>query len=196
MAEGPVIVFVRAGDPQCEALLRWLTQREVEYEARDVTTDPSASAILFGRLGRVAVPALIVGERLIVGFDPVQLARYLPSADAAGPGVSFGAAVRSVTLELARERGLPAAYGVEVGSVHEGSPAALAGIVTGDLITAVGGYTLMGGADQFKSAVSVRQPGDSMSLSLVRADGSGADATVEFPRETAPPVGDEEPAGG
>ncbi|MHB8718939.1 MAG: glutaredoxin family protein [Candidatus Dormibacteria bacterium] len=180
---GEVTVFVRAGDPQCEALRRWLDQRGVEYLVRDVTADPSASAILFGRLGRIAVPALLTGERLIVGFDPVQLARYLPGAEASGPPVSFGAAVRSVTVELARARGLPAAYGVEVGSVHEGSPAAAAGIRPKDIIAALGAYTLVGGADQFRTAVAARRPGDSMALTVVRADGSTQELTVEFPRE-------------
>ena len=49
----------------------------------------------------------------------------MASADGPAPvGVSFGAAVRGVTPEIARAHGLPAAYGVEVGGVRPGSPAA------------------------------------------------------------------------
>ena len=177
-----VTVFVRAADPQCEAMLRYLDQRGVAYTVRDVTTDPSASAILFGRLGRIAVPALVIGDRLIVGFDPVQLARFLPRPDDGQPGVSFGAAVRGVTVDIARDRGLAGAFGVEVGPVHEGSPAALAGVRSGDVITAVGGYTLTGGADQFRTAVSARRPGDTMVLTVWR-DAAFVVVTVEFPRE-------------
>jgi glutaredoxin len=185
---GQITVFIRAGDPQCEALLRYLDQRGLAYTTRDVTADPSASAILFGRLGRVAVPALIIDERMIVGFDPVQLARFLPRPEDDGPGVSFGAAVRAVTVDIAKDRGLAAAFGVEVGPVHEGSPAAEAGIRTGDVITAIGGYTLTGGADQFRTAVAARRPGDTMILTVWR-DGAFVVCTVEFPREVP-----EEPA--
>src|SRR5947209_5774970 len=122
-----VTVFVKAGDPASEATLRYLDQRGLEYTRRDVLTDPSATAILFGRLGRVTVPVVQVGERLLVGSDPVQLARFLPRDESAEPTVSFGASVRGVTPEIAAAKRLPATYGVEVGSVREGTPAAVAG---------------------------------------------------------------------
>ena len=185
----PVTVFVKAGDPSSEATLRYLDQRGIAYQKRDVLTDPSATAILFGRLGRVTVPVVQIGDRLLVGSDPVQLARFLPREDADGPSVEFGAAVRGVTAEIAAEKRLPAAYGVEVGTVKEGSPAAVAGISPGDVITAIGPYTINGGADQFRRAVALRRPGDSMTLSVWR-DGATLDAVVAFP---SPPQ-TEEPA--
>jgi S1-C subfamily serine protease len=130
------------------------------------------------------VPAVQVGERLLVGYDPVQLARLLPSQEAEEPPVSFGAAVRSVSPELARERGLPAAWGVEVGRVTPGTPAAEAGIRPGDVITGVGAYTLSGSADQFRAAVAARRPGDTMTLT-VRRDGDDVVLPVTFPRAGA-----------
>ena len=175
-----VTVFVRAGDPASEATLRYLDQRGVAYTRRDVLSDPSATAILFGRLGRVVTPVVQVGERLLVGSDPVQLARFLPRSEAEEPGVSFGASVRSVTPEIAQDKGLPAVYGVEVGSVKPGSTAAAADIQPGDVITAIGAYTLNGGADQFKRAVAARRPGDTMSLTVWR-DRSSVDMAVAFP---------------
>jgi glutaredoxin len=189
-----VTVFVRAGDPQCAALLAYLEQRAVPHTVRDVTADPSAAAILFGRLGRVAVPALIVNDRMIVGFDPVQLARFLPRQQGDEPAVSFGAAVRSVTRDLAREHGLAASFGVEVGPVREGSPASAAGVRTGDVITAIGGYTLTGGADQFRTAVGARRAGDTMTITVWRDD-AFTDLAVEFPRETAEPAAEAEQPG-
>jgi serine protease Do len=96
------------------------------------------------------------------------------------PTVTFGAAVRSVTPELAHERGLPATYGVEVGRVTPGSPAEAAGIRVGDLIVGIGPYTLSGGADQFRTAVAARRPGDTMQLTLWR-DGSEVPVAVSFP---------------
>lgn len=180
-----VTVFVKPGDPGSEATLRYLDQKGVTYKTRDVLTDPSATAILFGRLGRVTTPVVQIGERLLVGHDPVQLARFLPRDGQEEPTVSFGAAVRSVTKEIASDKGLPATYGVEVGSVKEGSPAEGAGIQAGDVITAIGPYTLNGGADQFRRAVALRRPGDSMPLTLWR-DRSSVDVAVSFPPTPLP----------
>jgi glutaredoxin len=183
-ATDDVLVYVRRGDPDCAAAIAFLEQRGIRYSVRDVTTDPSASAVLFGRLGRVVVPVIQQGDRLLVGYDPLQLARFFPSQPAGGgaPAVSFGAAVRSVSPELARERGLPWTYGVEVGPVREDTPAHRAGITPGDIITAIGAYTLSGGADQFRTAVAARKPGDAMSLSVLH-DGEERIVEVEFPRE-------------
>ena len=179
-----VTVFVKSGDPGSEATLRYLEQRGITHTTRDVLTDPSATAILFGRLGRVTVPVVQIGERLLVGHDPVQLARFLPRPDDEEPAVSFGAAVRGVTAAIAAEKGLPLAHGVEVGSVRPGSPAAAAGIEPGDVITSIGPYSISGGADQFRRAVALRRPGDTMVLSLWRA-GATVETVVAFPQETA-----------
>ncbi len=184
-----VTVFVRPGDPASEATLRYLDQRGVAYTKRDVLSDPSATAILFGRLGKVVVPVVQVGERLLVGHDPVQLARFLPRPESEDQHVAFGASVRTVTGEIATAKGLPATYGVEVGQVKPGSPAEAAGIQTGDVITGIGPYTVNGGADQFRRAVSLRQPGDTMMLTLWR-DGDVSEVAVVFPAEVpaeAPP---------
>jgi len=189
-----VTVYVRPGDPDCALVLHFLQQRGVEHTVRDVTADPGASAVLFGRLGRIAVPAVQVGERLLVGYDPVQLARFLPQPDSPDDHVAFGAAVRAVSADVAREHGLPATFGVEVGRVSPGSPAEAAGIQPGDIITAIGPYTLHGGAEQFRTAVAARRPGDVMALSVWR---EGADQRVDvvFPRptEAAAPGGEGRP---
>ena len=181
MSTPPITVYVRSGDPDCEAVLHHLSQRGLAYTARDVLKDPSASAVLFGRLGRVVVPVIQVGERLLVGYDPVQLARFLPQQGGDEPAVSFGAAVRSVTPDVARAHGLPVAYGVEVGRVTEGSPAAEAGIRAGDIIIQVGAYTLEGGAEQFRMAVAARRPGDTMNLT-VRRDSDDLNVVISFPQ--------------
>jgi membrane-associated protease RseP (regulator of RpoE activity) len=181
MAAAPITVYVRAGDPDSEAVVAHLRSRGYRFTTRDVRSDPSASAVLFGKLGRGVVPAVQVGERMLAGYDPVQLARFLPPAGQEEPAVSFGAAVRSVTPDLARERGLPAPWGVEVGPVKPDTPAAEAGIRPGDLITGIGAYTLAGGADQFRTAVAARRPGDTMTLT-VRRDGDDVVLPVTFPR--------------
>ena len=99
-----------------------------------------------------------MGERLLVGHDPVQLARFLPREDSDEQHVSFGASVRTVTGEIATAKQLPATYGVEVGQVKPGSPAEAAGILPGDVITGIGPYTVNGGADQFRAPCRCASP--------------------------------------
>jgi membrane-associated protease RseP (regulator of RpoE activity) len=179
-----ITVYVRAGDPDSEAVLAHLRSRGHRFTTRDVLSDPSASAVLFGRLGRVTVPVIQVGDRMMVGYDPVQLARLLPGGAPEEPRVAFGAAVRTLSPELARERGLPTAWGVEVGRVSPDSPAAEAGIRPGDVITAIGPYSLGGGAEQFRAAVAARRPGDTMTLT-VRRGGEDLVLVVTFPKVAA-----------
>ena len=126
---------------------------------------------------------------MMVGYDPVQLARLLPSGTQEESRVAFGAAVRTLSADLARERGLPTTWGVEVGRVTPDSPAAEAGVRPGDVITAIGAYSLAGGAEQFRAAVAARRPGDTMTLT-VRRDGDDQVVVVTFPKvasqDTAP----------
>jgi putative serine protease PepD len=61
--------------------------------------------------------------------------------------------------------------GAQVGAVTSGSPAAAAGVRTGDVVTAVDG-TAVTGADDVVSAVQSHSPGDAMTLT-VRSSGAG-----------------------
>ncbi|MGI8846980.1 MAG: glutaredoxin domain-containing protein [Candidatus Dormibacteria bacterium] len=192
-----VTVFVRPGDPSCERALAYLRERSIQFQIVDITAEPQAAQLLLSRVGQVVVPTFVVGDKLVVGFDPVQLARYLPRQEEPAaepetePAVNFGAAVRSVSPEVARAHGLPYAYGAEVGPVKQESPAATAGIATGDLITEIGAYTLTGGADQFRTAVAGRLPGDTMTLTTMH-DGESRVVEVHFPQPDATPAVAEE----
>ena len=53
------------------------------------------------------------------------------------------------------------------------------------MITGIGPYTVNGGADQFRRAVSLRQPGDTMLLTIWR-EGDVIEAAVAFPVEVLP----------
>jgi membrane-associated protease RseP (regulator of RpoE activity) len=183
MSTSPAVtVYIRAGDPQCQALLKYLQGREIVPTVRDVTSDPSATATLFGRLGKIVVPVTQIDDKLLVGFDPVQLARYLPRAGESGPSVAFGAAVRGVTTESAQKYGLPAPFGVEVGRVTPDSAADQAGVQTGDVITAIGPYTVQS-AEQFRTAIAARQPGDTMAITVWR-QGTSHELSVNFLKAT------------
>lgn len=47
------------------------------FEAKNVAEDESARAELIGRTGRMAVPVIVVGDEVVVGFDRGKLERLL-----------------------------------------------------------------------------------------------------------------------
>jgi VCBS repeat-containing protein len=61
----------------------------------------------------------------------------------------------------------------------------------GDVITAIGAYTLTGGEAQFRTAVAARHPGDAMAITVWR-DGTSQDLAVQFPGADDEPVGSPE----
>ncbi len=50
----------------------YLSQRQVAFEDRDITRDPTAISEL-QKLGFLTTPVTVVGEKVIVGFDQVKL---------------------------------------------------------------------------------------------------------------------------
>jgi S1-C subfamily serine protease len=67
--------------------------------------------------------------------------------------------------------------GATVGGVIEGTPAADAGLVAGDVITAVDGTTVADG-DALREALAAYAPGDQVTLTWTTTDGSTQTATV------------------
>ncbi|HET7011033.1 MAG TPA: PDZ domain-containing protein [Anaerolineales bacterium] len=75
----------------------------------------------------------------------------------------------SVTPDLAREEGLPVEAGALLRSVDSGSPAELAGLLRGDVITEVNGVVLSANRD-LRFVVSQYSPGDELKLAVARGD--------------------------
>ena len=189
MQQPEVAIYTTPTCTYCAAAKRWFQQHGVRYSEHDVSKDPARAAEMYRLTGQNAVPVIRVGSQVLVGFDPLQLARLIPSAtlqpaDTARPRLSLGMAAQSLTLETAQERGLPAAFGVLVGPVREGGPAALAGIEPGDVIIGVGDYTLQN-LNQLTTLVAAKQPGDELTLRVWR-DGAEREVVVRFPAATEP----------
>ncbi len=113
------------------------------------------------------------GSSDVVGYA-VPIATVLKVADDLDNGVS-GARY---------EYGSPAFLGVGLGQtgttvqgVYQGTPAAKAGIVAGDTVTAVDG-TRVTSADQLHNLVAKHSPGDSVSVTWTTATGASRTATV------------------
>lgn len=176
----------------CHTAKKWFQDHGVAYTEYDVSRDPVRATELYRLTGQGAVPVFRVGGQVLIGFDPLQLAKLIPSATLGGNGkengvkVSLAMAAQSLTAEKAQELGLPAPFGVIVGPVRPGGPADLAGIREGDVIVGIGDYTLQNLA-QLQSAVGARKPGDSLALRVVRGDAE-ISVTVVFPEVEAAPA--------
>jgi hypothetical protein len=63
-----VLLFTIEGNADGEAALAFLQARGAAVDVRDVGRDPDASLLLFNRLGRLAVPAIVIDDCVFVGF--------------------------------------------------------------------------------------------------------------------------------
>jgi arsenate reductase-like glutaredoxin family protein len=80
-----VVLFVAQWCPHCREAKQWLTAHQVKFTERDVENDPAAREEL-ARLGQKqglpanllsTVPILYVRGKLVIGFNPEEVARLL-----------------------------------------------------------------------------------------------------------------------
>jgi glutaredoxin len=56
----------------CGRVKEYLSQRQIQFDDRDITKDPSAISEL-EKLGFMTTPVTVVGDKVIVGFDVAKL---------------------------------------------------------------------------------------------------------------------------
>jgi putative serine protease PepD len=123
---------------------------------------------------------ILNGQGQVVGITD-QIATGSSSADSFS-GVGFAVPIDDVKAELSQlQRGIHVSHaylgvatgqsnadnGAPVGSVQPGSPAARAGLRSGDLVTAVDGKAIQG-PNGLVAAVAARRPGDKLTLTVQR----------------------------
>jgi putative serine protease PepD len=124
---------------------------------------------------------LIDSSGNVVGVN-VQIATDSQNGSSINAGVGFAVpsnTVKSVVTDLIAGKTVEHAYlgvtvgdnasgsGAQIGTVRAGSPAAAAGLKSGDVITAVDGVTIEN-ANQLTAAVSGHRPGDELRLTVTR----------------------------
>lgn len=139
---------------------------------------------------------LIDSSGNVVGVN-VQIATDSQSGSSINAGVGFAVpsnTVKSVVTALIAGKTVEHAYlgvtvgdnasgsGAQVGTVRAGSPAAAAGLKSGDVITAVDGV-MVENANQLTAAVSGHRPGDELRLTVTR---NGATVQLKATLATRP----------
>jgi glutaredoxin 3 len=69
--------YVQPGCPFCGQAREYLRRKGVDYVELDVTRDRRALAQLLSMTGRREVPAIIAGDRAVIGFDPPEWDSFL-----------------------------------------------------------------------------------------------------------------------
>jgi glutaredoxin len=72
----PLIIYTQPTCQACERLKKYLTQKGIAYQERDITTDEQAFAEL-QKLGLTTTPVIFIGNAMIVGFDQPRLEQLL-----------------------------------------------------------------------------------------------------------------------
>jgi Do/DeqQ family serine protease len=85
----------------------------------------------------------------------------------------LGIGIATVNAALATEYQLPAQKGVLVASVEDASPADKAGLIAGDIVTAING-TAVRTDDALKNTIAAIKPGSSVDLDIIHKDGKTA----------------------
>ena len=117
-----------------------------------------------------------------IGFAiPVNLARHEMDEIVQNGHVTrgwLGATIQDVTPALAKGFGLDKAEGVLISDVAPGSPAAQAGLKSGDVVLSMKGQPVTGSAD-LRNRISEAGPGATVPMSVWRGD-STMDVTVKL----------------
>jgi glutaredoxin len=73
-----VTVYTRSGCETCQALKTYLSERGVSFEEKDIVQDSlAADELATLTQGAATAPVVVIGEKVVVGFDRPELSREL-----------------------------------------------------------------------------------------------------------------------
>jgi glutaredoxin 3 len=149
----------------------FLSQRGVKWTEKFVDSDRTAAIEMVRRSGQTGVPVTVIGDEVVVGFDRMRLERILAAMPRLG-GTEAKPKRKPLGAKVADagRYALPggtAAQGAYVGGVTLGSPAEVAGLRAGDVITAVAGKPVAS-VDDLARALDAVSPGGTTTLTVAR----------------------------
>jgi putative serine protease PepD len=127
----------------------------------------------------VGIPTLAASDPQLGGTAP-GIGFAIPSntvKDLAEQIVQYGRVVNSHRAYLGVQVGTGSGQGAVITSVVSGGPAARAGVVPGDVITAIDGHQIQT-AEDLTAALAGLQPGATVRLEVTRQDGSTSTVTA------------------
>lgn len=78
MKDEKIIVYSTPVCMYCNMLKDWFDEKNIEYEAIDVSENPEKAKFIAEKTGQLGVPVTQIGENdFVLGFDQVKLAEIL-----------------------------------------------------------------------------------------------------------------------
>jgi len=77
MTRPKVVLFTQPDCPPCHIVKLFLAEKGVAFEERDISTDPAAAQELRGKYSSHSTPTLVIGEEVMIGFNPERLHEIL-----------------------------------------------------------------------------------------------------------------------
>ena len=74
-----IIVFTPPDSLPCEAVKLFLKDRGAKFQERDVVRDDTAVRDLKEKYNSRSTPTLVIGEQVLIGFDPERIDQLLAS---------------------------------------------------------------------------------------------------------------------
>jgi glutaredoxin-like YruB-family protein len=156
-----VIVYTTPTCGYCYQAKEFLKRQAVPFVEKNVAVDRQAAMEMVRLSGQQGVPVITVDGEVIVGFDQPRLMQLVKRAKP-----KLGASIADAASQAAKHPGIPVS-GAFVGRVRPGSPAEVAGLRRGDVITAVGGQAISRAEDVHRIVPQMPR-GREVSLNYVR----------------------------
>lgn len=72
MADKKIIIYTQPTCPPCFEAKTWMTNSDIPFEDRDIRKDEKHLQDLIN-LGAAATPVFLVGDEVIMGYDPDKI---------------------------------------------------------------------------------------------------------------------------
>ena len=79
MTQPRITLFTRPDCPPCDWLKGWLRERDLAFEEHDVSVDKLAVFTMVRKYRSQSTPTLVIGERVLIGFEPEKIEAALRS---------------------------------------------------------------------------------------------------------------------
>ncbi len=120
----------------CYQLKNYFNQHSIPFVEHDVSQDPYRATEMVRVSGQQGVPVSIVDGQVVLGADISRINQILAQRAQRAP--RLGIAIADAQ-QIATKKGIQLPDGAYVGRVNAASPAALAGLHTGDVIVQLAG---------------------------------------------------------
>jgi len=77
MSQLKVIVFTQQDCPPCGWVKNFLAERGVDFEERSIDSGLAVVRELTQRYGSQSTPTVVIGDEVLIGYDPERLVQLL-----------------------------------------------------------------------------------------------------------------------